>query len=222
MPPPRFLSAPLDHPNLARAVDYLRRWPAAYEQFKGLIDTVYPLTDPTIPAAQRAVYLGSASHSIDAEPGAIYVTVDNALCLAQAMVHELAHHKLRALGVSLESATRLITNDPAQLFDSPIRKDRKRPMTAVFHAEYSFMYVTCLDLHMHAGESDEAVREQLLMLLVRNVARMEAGLVEIQQHVCTDASGERFMDAFFRWATEVLREGNALLDANGYGMPDLG
>src|SRR5260221_11585139 len=95
--------------------------------------------------------LGSSSHSDEAEFGIIYASVESPLCLAQAMVHEMAHHKLRALGISAESATRLITNDPAQLFDCPIRKDRKRPMIALFHEEYTFVHVTCLDLHMIAG-----------------------------------------------------------------------
>lgn len=218
---PRYVRAALNHRNLRLAESYVRRWPAAYRQFQRLIDTVAPLTDSTISAKQRSVYLGSSSHSDESEPGVIYATVDDALGLAQAMVHEMAHQKLRLLGISIEGTTRLISNPPEQLFESPIRRDRQRPMTAVFHAQYSFIYVTCLDLYMLEGESDPELRERQLMLLARNVPRMEAGMDEIVQNVQTDADGKLFVDAFLSWATDVISRGNRLLDAHGYGMPIL-
>ncbi|MFX9012133.1 hypothetical protein ABTN18_20760, partial [Acinetobacter baumannii] len=74
-----------------------------------------------------------------------------------------------------ETAQRLIANPPSQRFASPIRKDRARPMTAVFHAQYSFIHVTALDLHMLEHAADENERSQYLMLLARNVPRMRAG-----------------------------------------------
>ncbi|MFX6277450.1 HEXXH motif-containing putative peptide modification protein, partial [Acinetobacter baumannii] len=83
--------------------------------------------------------LGSSSHSWEQEFGAIHVTIDNVAGCAQALVHEMAHHKLRARGISIETAQRLIANPPSQRCASPIRKDRARPMTAVFHAQYSFI-----------------------------------------------------------------------------------
>ncbi len=218
---PRFLAAPVDHPNLRRVESYLRRWPAAHEQVKRLLDTVHPFVDTSIPPHLRDFVLGSSSHSEEAHFGSVCVTVDHVLCLAQALVHETAHQKLRSLGVSVEQASRLLVNDPHDLFESPIRKDRKRPMTAVLHAEYSFIYVTCLDLHMIEGETDPAIREDMLMLLARNVPRMEAGLALIEQHAETDAEGRAFVGAFLAWAGEVIRRGNEVLDANGYGMPPL-
>src|SRR5205085_3552588 len=142
MAPPHFPPAPLDHPNLAAAIVYLRRWPAAYEQFSTLIDTVHPCLDASIQPEFREVSVGSSSHSYEQWFGTVFLTVDNALGCAQALVHELAHQKLRALGVSFEQAWRLITNDPAVLYPSPIKLGRQRPMTAVLHAEYSFIYVT--------------------------------------------------------------------------------
>ena len=141
----KLLPAAVDHPNLAVGAAFLARWPAAYVQFGRLMDTVYPYTDPE-QAKQGEWALGSSSHSYEEDFGSIHATVDDPLGFAQALIHEMAHQKLRALGVSLESAHRLVTNDPGQLFDSPIRKDCARPMTAVFHAQYSFIHVTALDL----------------------------------------------------------------------------
>jgi HEXXH motif-containing protein len=219
--PPRFQAAPADHPNLSRAAGYVRRWPAVHEQMKRLVDTIHPFVDLLIPPHLRDFVLGSSSHSEEARFGSMCVTVDHALCLAQAVVHEMAHHKLRSLGVSMNRAARLITNDPLRLFESPIRKDRKRPMTAVFHAQYSFIHVTCLDLHMIEGEADPVTREDMLMLLARNVPRMEAGMDEIEPNIETDAEGRVFVGAFLDWAREVIGRGNAVLDKNGYGMPAL-
>src|SRR5205807_5202222 len=90
---------------------------------------------------------------------------------AEAFVRELAHQKLRALGVSQESAWRLVTNGPAELFPTPLSTCVARPMTSVLHALYSLLYVVELDLRLIAVEADSPVREHLLRLLRRNVDR---------------------------------------------------
>ena len=212
----KLLPASLDHPNLAIGAAFLARWPEAYRQFGRLVDTVYPYTDPA-QAGQGEWALGSSSHSYEEDFGTIHATVDNALGFAQALVHEMAHQKLRALGVFIERAERLIANDPSQRFESPIRKDRTRPMTAVFHAQYSFIYVTALDLHMLARAEGERERQWILMLLARNVPRMQAGYEEVARHILTDAAGGLFLEAFMDWSRGVLQRGQAELDANGYG-----
>lgn len=212
----KFLPAPTDHPNLPIAATWLMCWPAAYSQFKALIDTVYPYTDP-----QQAEFgsesLGSSSHSFEDQFGSLHATVDNALGLAQALIHEMAHQKLRALGVSLERAFRLITNDAEQQFESPIRKDRPRPMTAVFHAQYSFIHVTALNLHMLAEAGDALERQRILRLLARNVPRMEAGFEVIERHIETDAPGQQFVGSFMAWSKKILQQGRLQLIAASGG-----
>jgi len=210
------LPAKVDHPNIAAGGVLLSRWPDAYQQFTRLIDTVYPYTDPE-QARQGDQALGSSSHSYEEDFGSLHATVDSALGFAQALIHEMAHQKLRALGVSIESAERLITNSPSEEFESPIRKDRKRPMSAVVHAQYSFIHVTALDLYMLANANGERERQFILMLLARNVPRMKSGYEEVATHVKTDEAGRQFIDAFMHWSSDVLERGQAELDANGYG-----
>ncbi len=210
------LPAHVDHPNIAAGGALLARWPDAYRQFTRLIDTVYPYTDPE-QARMGDQALGSSSHSYEEDFGSVHATVDDALGFAQALIHEMAHQKLRALGVSIESAQRLITNSPSEEFESPIRKDRKRPMSAVVHAQYSFIHVTALDLHMLAEANGERERQFILMLLARNVPRMQSGFDELARHVKTDEAGRQFIDAFMRWSRDVLERGQAELDAHGYG-----
>jgi HEXXH motif-containing protein len=213
----KIVPAPLDHPNLSIGAAYLARWPEAYAQFVRLVDTVYPYTEPE-QARHGELALGSSSHSYEEDFGSVHATVDNALGFAQALIHEMAHQKLRALGVSFEAAHRLIANDPSERFDSPIRKDITRPMTAVFHAQYSFIHVTALDLHMLAAAKGERERQYILMLLARNVPRMQAGHREVAQHIKADAGGRLFVDTFLDWSHDVVQRGQAELDANGYGV----
>jgi len=221
LPAPHYAPAAPDHPNLAAAAAILSLWPAAAAQFATLVDTIQPWTDTTIPDHARAIP-GSSSHSEEAEFGIVMVTVDSPFGLAQALVHEMAHHKLRALGVSLLRAERLVANDPNQLYTSPIIVGRKRPMTAVLHAQYSFIHVTALDVAVYrgAGEASE-LREQAVYLLARNVPRMEAGYDELGRHLQTDEDGAAFQSGFMAWSAEVLSAGRAILDAEGYGMPSL-
>jgi HEXXH motif-containing protein len=212
----RIVPAQVDHPNIAAGAAFLARWPEAWQQFRRLMDTVYPYTDPE-QARQGKWALGSSSHSYEEDFGSIHATVDNALGFAQALIHEMVHQKLRALGVSFEAADRLIANDPAERFDSPIRKDQTRPMTAVFHAQYSFIHVTALDLRMLAAAEGERERQCILMLLARNVPRMQEGHKEVARHIRTDEAGHSFVDAFMEWSGNVLQQGQAELDASGFG-----
>lgn len=212
----RIVPARLDHPNLATGAAFLARWPAAYTQFARLVDTVYPYVDPEQARLGEAA-LGSSSHSYEDQFGSIHATVDNALGFAQAMIHEMAHQKLRALGVSIESADRLVANDPSERYESPIRKDQTRPMTAVLHAQFSFMHVTALDLRMLAAADGERERQFILMLLARNVPRMRAGYEEVARNIRTDEPGRLFVGAFMEWSQDVLRRGQSELNSHGYG-----
>jgi len=220
--PPKGLTSPgigpadPAHPNLPRAADILARWPEVYDQFKKLIDTVFPYSD-RIQARLGPMACGSSSHSYEQDFGSVFATVDDPFGLAQALVHEMAHQKLRAMGISIEAADRLIANPPEQRFVSPIRKDKTRPMTAVFHAQYSFIHVTALDLYMLSKAEDASERTRILMLLARNVPRMKSGHEEIVTHIKTDDAGSIFIRYFLAWSWDVIQEGQRALDSHGYG-----
>ena len=209
---PRNANGPLDHPNLERAATYLRRWSAAYQQFRALMDSFHPMIDTAIPIERWNIQIGSNSHSDEDKFGTMYGTFYDPIGTAEAMVHEMAHNKLRALGVYVESAQRLVTNDPSQLFESPVRKDRMRPMTAVLHAQFSFIHVTDLDLRMLAVETEPRERDAMLSMLAWNVPRMELGFDEIRNDIRVDAMGRQFIDGFFAWSDRVIEEGNRRLD----------
>ena len=206
-----FDHAPLSHPSYERCDALLRRWPEAYRQLQSLVHTLHPAIQRDVD--DDAHVIGSCSHAFEAEFGVFYATIHDPYALAQAFVHEMAHMKLFALGFGKESTGKLIRNPLRERYQSTIRTDEPRPMSAVIHAQYSFIHVVALDLHMLAAETGPDARDHLFALLARNVERMETGYHTIADHVQLTDEGEAFMGAFMAWSREILDQGQALLSA---------
>jgi HEXXH motif-containing protein len=206
-----FDHAPLSHPAYDRCTALLARWPDAYRQLQTLVHTLHPAIQRDV--TDDAQVTGSCSHAFDTEFGTFYATIHDPYALAQAFVHEMAHMKLFALGFGKESTGKLIQNPLHEQYHSTIRTGQPRPMSAVIHAQYSFIHVVALDLHMLAAETDPEARHHLHVLLARNVARMEVGYRTIADHVMLTSDGEAFMGAFMSWSRQVLDQGQALLGA---------
>lgn len=204
--PPACVPAPPDHPNIARACELVRLWPTVFRQFQLLIDSVSVFT-----------YRHDTSVSSHAgRRGAIAATVDNAVAFAECLVHEMAHHKLRALGVEIESAERLVRNPPTQKFKSPIRLDCLRPMSAVVHAEYSYTYVAALDIEIvRSGSACADDRSAAAHALARHLPKLEFGIHVIRDHAEVDEPGAAFMEAWLAWLGRVFTAGKQTLDAWG-------
>lgn len=209
LPPPRFL--PVDPPfgTLHEAIDLVMAWPEMTAQWQRLVGQVQPFTDFETASAGGAGP-GSCSHNESARLGVIGLTVDCSLGAAQAIVHETAHHKLRIMGVDNEAAVRLLINDTATLFFSPI-VGRPRPITAVLHAQYSFMHVLQLDLCLLQTEQSPERRRDLLTLLARNAPRVADMTVTLRSAAHLDSEGAEFMSGLFAWADEALSAARRLL-----------
>jgi HEXXH motif-containing protein len=192
----------VDHPGVARAEDWLlRAWPEAAAQFVALVDTVTLLTDPRF---EHAGARGSSSGGV--RFGWVFGTVFDPVGAVEAWLHEMAHAKLAALGVEIEQAHALLLNGPDELYVSPVRRDRLRPMSAVLHATYSWTYLTAFDLRVAA--LDAALARPYLEA---NVPRLERGLAEIRAHARTDAEGRAFLDGFGDWCKRVIAAGHAAM-----------
>jgi hypothetical protein len=68
-------------------------------------------------------------------------------------------------------------------------------MTAVLHAEYSFVQVTNFNIHMLQAEHDPTRREVLARVLARNLARIEEGHDTIRRHFEPGARGRESFSA---------------------------
>jgi HEXXH motif-containing protein len=199
-----YLDAPLGHPNVGVAAEYIRNWPVAFTQCQRLLEAIHPAIDPRISGESNEIYRGSSCHSYERLFGTMWATVYCPLGLAEAIVHEMAHQKLRTLGVSFEAATSVVGNDQSELFPSPVVKERLRPMTAVLHAEYSYVHVTTLDIHLLEAEHDPTRRDALRVVLKRNLARIEEGLDTIQRHFKPGIHGPQFMAGFLNWTERTI------------------
>lgn len=206
-----FSSAPLEDERIGLAESYVRQWPVVFQQFKSLIYAFYPLRDLS-GTRIRPGQKGYASHSFESHIGTLSASIEDPIGTAEAFVHEMAHNKLRSLGIMFESTQGFIANDPQDLYLSPIRIGVLRPMTAVFHAEYSFIYVIQLYLMLLAADPEEATRRYLLSLLRNLMPRMEEGFQVIAANIQVDSIGRPFVEGFMDWAGRALAEGRAILD----------
>jgi len=192
-----------DDPNLDEAEACVKRaWPLAHLQFGALIAELAPMNLREAPGRGT---IGSHSGHSPEPPFAIFTTCFEAFGAAESMVHEMAHVKLRCLGLQIESSSRLILNPASELYRSPLRH-YPRPMTAVLHAFYSWLHITELDIRWAKIDPDRA-----LLRMARNCDWIEAMAREIQAHARTDDAGSSFLPALFAWAERLLSRGRALL-----------
>lgn len=212
----------LEHPNLGRASGLLDAWPEGRAQFISLIDTIYPISKlrvsikafPDAADQSGQLVLGSASHSEWSKWGSLYCTTYDPIGTAQAYVHELAHQKLRALDVHILEATTLFRNKADELYPSPVRKDKVRPISAVLHATYSWLYICELDLRMlekfGQEEGDESSRVLFEHYLSRNLPRLHQGAKALVEHASPTRGGEMFLEAVLLWIEELFERAEEL------------
>jgi hypothetical protein len=207
----RYASALCDHPNIVKAVEYVRLWPEVFLQCQTLLDAIHPTIDTAIPFSAPELYRGSSSHSVERLFGTLWSTIHCPVGTALSIVHEMAHQKLRALGVSFESALTIVANPSDARYVSPIVKDRLRPMSAVLHAEYSFVHVTALNARIAMAEVDPDRKTVLLTVLGRHIERIQEGYDTLQEHFVFGLHGRSFMDGLFAWIERTIREGRTVL-----------
>jgi HEXXH motif-containing protein len=208
--PAEFVPAAPDDPNVRIGCDVIREWPEVFAQCQRLLAAVY-ISRRKVPS--RATW-GSCSGAAPSGFGRICATVYHPFGFAEAVVHEMAHFKLRAIGIDMTWASRLLTNRPDELFQSPIRLDKLRPMSAVLHAQYSFTHVAALGIALVQAESSFS-SDILRFSLARYIPKLEFGLEVLRRHARTDLNGDRFMAGFGDWVGRVLADGYAVLADSG-------
>ncbi len=213
-PLPEFTDAPIDHPNIGLAAEYVRHWPVIFRQCQQLLEAIHPALHPQIPLESNQIYRGSVCHSEERLFGTMWATIFCPLGLAEAIVQELAHQKLRVLGVSYNAATAIVENDPSELHSSSIVKDQLQPLTAVLHEAYSYVHVTALDIELLRAERDEQRRPVLTEVLARNLMRIEAGHNTLQKHFRAGQHGQEFMAGFFDWTERTIESARDMLNGS--------
>jgi hypothetical protein len=207
---PDCVPADPNHPNIIKVCDLLRLWQPVFNQFQSLIESV-AIVFYTPHSTDLVV--GSICGSGNKGFGTIASTINHHVGFAEALVHEMAHHKLRALGIQFEEAERIIKNPPDQKFQSPIRHDCLRPMSAVLHAQYSYTYVSALDIKIVNAsidsERDYSIAEGSLAV---NLPKLEFGLQVIRNNIILDTAGVEFLEGLVKWSEHIFNDGYKIID----------
>lgn len=212
-PDPSYIVLPLDDHILVKGIKVLDLWPAVRKQCADILVGVVPMT-----SEHRAPWRGgghgcSCGHLGD-DFGWIYSTADDAWGFAEGMVHEMGHWKLRALGMWFEDWTSLILDHKFdELYASPVRKDKARPMGAVLHAQYSYIHVarmTTLALQAKGKAADQQDIEWAELQL----SRITEGQNTLREHARGTAGvGDLFLQGVDEWTTSVIADGRAIVAA---------
>ncbi len=205
--------ASINHLNLAIAAQLLRQaWPAQWHQCARLLETVYPMIDNRISVTQHGT--GCSCGPYGTRWGSITATLNGGVGFLEGVIHELAHAKMKALGISLYHWEKLLANpipsaedikrgDGPGLYVSMIRKDLKRPMGAVLQAHYVYIHVGEFLIRLRDARPDLA-NDSLTDWIRLQGRRMTESLETLEAHVqVTPGDGELFLVALHEWTASV-------------------
>jgi HEXXH motif-containing protein len=133
----------------------------------------------------------------------MWATVNSNVGLAEAIVHEMAHHKMRAFGVGFERAEHLVANPPGERYPSPLLGGRPRPMPALLHAHYALLHMVALELEIAATGVVNA-RPIVAALLRRHLELIDSGEATLRRNLVVDEYGAHFLPALRNWQARLL------------------
>ena len=139
---------------------------------------------------------------------AVYTTIVSHQGCVEGMFHEVGHLRLNALNLHIDHHdNRFFTNGPEELYESPIRRDKKRPMSAVIQAIYSWIMfgendLQCAKIEGNAHESAE--------YLITNLPKIEDGLLTIRQNIKCTPEGKDFIDGYLDWGEDICSRARTL------------
>lgn len=193
-----------DSEAVRAVMKHLDSWPAMRRTFDEMLDVFSPSLRE---GWGSGVGCSCGNYQPNSENGLMCVetTVNSTIGGAEGIVHETGHLKLHALGMDLEEHDGcILANDPEELYESPIRKDKLRPMSAVVQAQYSYIHVLQLDLLC-----DHPDRHQCIAVYL---PRMEGGHETILKSArWTEGSGEAWWAGFKDWSERVMAESREVL-----------
>lgn len=203
-----------DHPNVGRDCELVRSWPVVFKQLQRLIDSVNVFVHTKSPDNDEGI--ASSSGSGGNQFGVVSSTVNSAVGFAGSLVHEMAHHKLRALGVQFETAERLVRNPPEQRFRSPVRYDCLRPMSAVLQGQYAYTYSAALCMEIVRPRTNPARDRRIAEdALAVKLPKLVFGLEVLKRNAELDAEGAAFLEGLVSWSYRLFDDGFGLLKEMG-------
>jgi hypothetical protein len=148
---------------------------------------------------------------------AVYVTANDWQGCSEGIYHEVGHARLESMGIEIEKHdNRLLLNQPNELYDSPVRWDVKRPMSAVVQAVYSWIVFCEADIqcatNLQGYDSKQPAQQRTpkwasSQYLIGNLPKIQDGLVEIRTHMKVTPEGADFFEGYLEWGEDVVTRG---------------
>lgn len=152
---------------------------------------------------------------------AVYVTANDWQGCSEGIYHEVGHARLESIGIDIESHdNRLLLNGPDELYDSPVRWDVKRPMSAVVQAVYSWIMFCEADIQCAERlqgfdpkypEQNETPAQASVSYLIGNIPKIQDGVTEIENNLKVTPEGAKFFEGYLEWGHDVVNRGIAVL-----------
>lgn len=213
--------------QIERELDpYLRQWNDGFQMLTLFLDQFWPkwsriMGEGAFGCSSGHFEMKQATKTHRPETGmfvnAVYVTINSMQGCAEGIYHEVGHARLEAMGMDIDDHDyRLILNTSDELYDSPIRRDKKRPMSAVIQAIYSWIVF---------GENDiqcASIPGNLINsahYLIGNLPKIEDGLTEIRKHARYTPEGKAFLDGYLEWGDSIVERGREICKL-AYGPED--
>lgn len=193
------------HPNIRRAEKWINSWGNLKAELFELISFITPCHEPF---ARTKNFPGCSCGSDLSRPFGLWTTVDSVVGISEGIFHEMAHQKLRHLGVTFDDGGLLLNNPATQTDLSPIRLDVLRPISAILHAQYSYSYVFDVYLHALKEDLDNDEKHELRLAISRVLSRLRFGRSTLLRLARPTNLGEQFLTELWRWFSEM--EENAI------------
>ena len=210
-------------PELITNIDrFLMGWPDGSLMLQNFLDEYWPKWSATMPPQARG---SSSGHNVMSDHlrnptgeklilNSVYVTANDPQGCCGGTYHEVGHARLESIGIDINTHdNQLLLNTPDELYDSPIRWDVKRPMSAVVQGVYSWIMLSEADLQCGLNLTGWDTKNPLIQVspaaasaiyLIGNIPKIEDGLVEIRTHAKLTPEGVAFMDGYLEWGEDLV------------------
>lgn len=216
---PRYKEADASNLEILEAFNYLSCWSDGFNQFEQLTQAVGIFNDTAVQEEYRDLAVGSTSASYGLPSGYMCVTVDNGLGCAQAMIHELAHQKLRLMGIDEKSPiSPFCSGSEIKKVNSILDSRIHCFVNKAFHDLYAYMHILELDLNIYRNELPDDVKENVQQLLSKNVIRVSSGVSELLPKLEYTPEWEKIMNEIQSWGLGLVDEVVEVLKATPYRM----
>jgi hypothetical protein len=218
-------------PEVCAGIDrFLMAWPEGGQMLQLFLDEYWAKWSKFMDKHGRGCSSGhyemkSCLHDYGLTKGlvlnAVYVTANDWQGCSEGIYHEVGHARLESVGIDIDTHdSRLLLNGPDELYDSPVRWDIKRPMSAVVQAVYSWIMFCEADIQCAKNltgydtkhpEQQQTAAEASVSYLIGNIPKIQDGLTEIRNNIKFTPEGKDFFDGYLEWGEDVVARGIEVL-----------